>query len=343
MLPHFESSFNDKGFANRFLLGAMELSRREDLKACDPQTVFGAIITAASLKLQLSPVLGQCYVLPYSVPEKDEKGWSRKDTYGNVIYKKEKAAQFQIGYQGYNQLYYASGLVKGIDAAVVLTDDKIELSKGDSANSILKHTYGSLFDREPQIDNIVGAWAKVTLTQGVEIFDFLSRLQIEKRRLRNKSQTTTSKSVTSTTPKGAWLTDYGAMAMKAALLSLKGRLPVNEIIAAAYEADESVRLVGKDGEIIEIKETYEEKTITEATIDEMELSNQFLSSLLERFRAKATDREVAKLLVDVCMGRIKGKSDFAFQLKVDYDMLLKSDKHIFSTETNQIIEQLPTQ
>lgn len=76
------------------------------LVECDFTTIFSAALEAESMKLSLSPKLGQSYLVPFN------------DTKNN-----RKVATFQIGYKGYIQLAMRSGQYKDIDA--------IEIKEGE--------------------------------------------------------------------------------------------------------------------------------------------------------------------------------------------------------------------
>lgn len=86
----------DKG-AGAFVTSLLSLVKSTpQLAAADPKTILSAAMTAATLKLPISPNLGFAYIIPYG-----------------------KEAQFQMGYKGYIQLAMRTGQYKTINAAVV--------------------------------------------------------------------------------------------------------------------------------------------------------------------------------------------------------------------------------
>jgi recombinase, phage recT family len=86
----------DKG-AGAFVTSLLSLVKSTpQLSAADPKTILSAAMTAATLKLPISPNLGFAYIIPYG-----------------------KEAQFQMGYKGYIQLAMRTGQYKTINAAVV--------------------------------------------------------------------------------------------------------------------------------------------------------------------------------------------------------------------------------
>ena len=86
----------DKG-AGAFVTSLLSLVKSTpQLAAADPKTILSAAMTAATLKLPISPNLGFAYIIPYG-----------------------KEAQFQMGWKGYVQLAMRTGQYKTINAAVV--------------------------------------------------------------------------------------------------------------------------------------------------------------------------------------------------------------------------------
>ena len=79
------------------------------LKLADPQTIFTAALTAASLSLPIDPNLGFAYIIPYDINEKQPDG----------TWKKRVVAQFQMGYKGFIQLAQRSGQYQRINAVTV--------------------------------------------------------------------------------------------------------------------------------------------------------------------------------------------------------------------------------
>ena len=82
--------------ASSFIATMNQIAQSYVLAKCEPMSVLGAGITAATLNLSCNPTLGQAYIVPY----------------GNK-------AQFQIGYKGLIQLALRSGQVRNINEFVV--------------------------------------------------------------------------------------------------------------------------------------------------------------------------------------------------------------------------------
>ena len=74
---------------------------------------------ASALGLDLTPQLGQCYILPYENRKKDGREWITVTE-----------AQFQIGYRGAIALAQRSSQIQCIRAEVVHRDDEFRYSRG---------------------------------------------------------------------------------------------------------------------------------------------------------------------------------------------------------------------
>lgn len=91
------------------------------LVKCNPQSLFGAIIQASQLGLEVDNALGHAYFVPFK---------NRRQHTTDV--------QLIIGYRGFLDLAWRSQKVVGIDAEVVYSDDRFVYSRG--LNPTLEHT-----------------------------------------------------------------------------------------------------------------------------------------------------------------------------------------------------------
>jgi len=82
--------------APAFMAAVIQLSQSTGLAKCEPKSILGAAMQAATLELAINPTLGHAYVVPYG-----------------------QSAQFQIGYKGLIQLAQRSGKVTSINDFVV--------------------------------------------------------------------------------------------------------------------------------------------------------------------------------------------------------------------------------
>lgn len=114
------NTLKDPGRSAKFVGDIMAtVSNNPVLQECEAGSVLSSGFIAESLRLSLSPTLGQCYLVPYDVAvkdengkviyKKDENGKEIKDSKGNKIKETIKKAQFQMGYKGYIQLAIRSG------------------------------------------------------------------------------------------------------------------------------------------------------------------------------------------------------------------------------------------
>lgn len=106
------------------------------LQKCEPNSIIGAALQAASLDLSVDPNLGEASIVPY----------------GN-------RATFQIGYIGYNQLAMRSGQYKNLGWKVVHEN---ELKAWDELTGEL------VVDSSNPNGDIIGYAAKYKLTNGFE-------------------------------------------------------------------------------------------------------------------------------------------------------------------------------
>ena len=101
--------------AERFArIATTAVTQTPALAACSPQSFIGAMLTAASLGLEVNSPLGHAYLIPY----------------GNNC-------QFQLGYRGMIELAYRSGDIKSIEAHIVYENDEFDFEFGLSPK--LKH------------------------------------------------------------------------------------------------------------------------------------------------------------------------------------------------------------
>ena len=94
--------------AERFArIATTAVTQNPNLAACTPQSFIGAMLTAASLGLEVNSPLGHAYLIPYG-----------------------QNCQFQLGYRGMIELAYRSGDIKSIEAHVVYANDEFDFEFG---------------------------------------------------------------------------------------------------------------------------------------------------------------------------------------------------------------------
>lgn len=170
----------------RMLLGSV--SRTPDLLKCTPESVLSALCDAAFYSLEVNPVLGHGYILPFG-----------------------GKAQFIPGYKGLILLAHRSGYILDIEATIVHERDKFEINKHRQPQFTHKPTFTD--DPGPAI----GVYAVAYLKNGHQKFLPLTKAEVEKYRARARGADRTD---------SPWKTDAEAMWKKTAIRRICGQLPL---------------------------------------------------------------------------------------------------------------------
>lgn len=204
-------------------MAATTIHRNPAIAKCTPTSLLGAVMQASILGFPPVDSLGYCYFVPYG-----------------------KDVQFQIGYKGFIELARRSGRVKMVYAEVVRKDDDFEAEFGLEPKLVHK----PVFDSSKPITHV---YAVCQFDDGGYNFVVLSKSDVERLRMRNPMQ--------GAQPKGAWKTDYDAMAKAKALKQLSKYLPLNIDIQGDLSTDGAILTPEsfKDGKasIEEINYDYE--------------------------------------------------------------------------------------
>jgi recombination protein RecT len=251
MLPRFAGALprgtvDPQQFLNVVLT---ELRANPRLAEATRVSLLGALMNAAELGLSIQRALGWYYLTgPFRM---------RGGTLEVVPI---------IGYRGYITLALRDERVLAVKAEVVREGDTFEHEYGD--NEHLRHV--------PALDSdgrVVAAWAQATMEtpsgQLVRVHKVVSIRDVEMARARSKAK-----------DDGPWVTDFGAMARKTAVLRLLrgGEVPLRLDAATALAHDE--RPIHYDVEASEVlvpDEPVIEAVATEAE-DEPEPEQQQLST-----------------------------------------------------------------
>ena len=151
------------------------------LRGCNPTTILGAAMVAATLDLPIVPTLGMAYIVPY-------KG----------------QCQFQIGYKGLIELAERSGVFKNIIDEAVYEGQLVRKNKFTGEY----FTGEYVFDEDAKkSDKIIGYMARFDLTNGFSKTIYWSKEEVEAHAKRFSQAYSKGYS----TP---WKTDYDAMARK---------------------------------------------------------------------------------------------------------------------------------
>lgn len=191
------------------------VSKEPKLLQSTPVSILGCAIQSAQLGLVPDSILGQCYFVPFMN--------TKKNTY---------EAQFIIGYRGYNDLIYRSGMVRSIFANYVLEGDVFQFEYGN--NQTLKHIPKMRNQAKITFDDILYSYAYIYTINGGFIFKVLDKSELTI--IRSYSKTREEISV--------WNSRPTIMAMKSAIRQivkyapLSSELRMADMLESMYESDE---------------------------------------------------------------------------------------------------------
>lgn len=184
-------------------LALTEFTKNKTLQACTPASVYGGIIQASQLGLEIG-VMGQAYLVPY-----------RNNKTGKT------EAQFIPGYKGLIALARRSGDVTSIETHIVYEHDVFELELGIETK--VRH-----------VPNLDGDRGRARLVYGVahfkdggHHFEWMTLAEVERVRARSKASTS-----------GPWVTDYEQMVRKTLIRRMSNYLPMSIELSNALQIDQ---------------------------------------------------------------------------------------------------------
>ena len=204
------------------------------LQRCSLGSQLGALMTAAALGLELSPQLGQCYIVPY-----------------------KSEAQFQLGYKGAIDLAMRSGRIARIYADVVYEKDKFKYSKG--LHGELIHEDADEEDR----GKVRYVYALAEFTNGGYAFDVWTAARVEAHAKKFSQAYKAGRS----TP---WITDWDAMAKKTLILAIWKYLPISTDLQQAYAAEGTVKTISAQTDIDDEKGVLDLMNAVDAEVEDVE-------------------------------------------------------------------------
>ena len=183
------------------------------LMKCSQESFAAALMTCAQLNLEPNTPQELAYLIPY----KDE-------------------CQFQIGYKGFLQLVYRSGIVSSFNADVVyraeVENGMFEYRKGITPT--ITHKV-DLLHPEAREGELIAAYAACTLKGGGE---GMLRL-VDKKDIERAQKTSASLAANKKYGKDSpWISSPEAMWMKTAIKRLAAWLPQTEMLAMAVDLDD---------------------------------------------------------------------------------------------------------
>jgi len=200
------------------------LKTNNKLQLCEPMSVTAAVFQMAQLGLE--PIDGQAYIIPYG-----------------------GKAQFQIGYKGYVSLFYRHEKSMSLDWGVVRENDFFDFDKG---KGYISHKPNLRQDR----GDVYAYWVKATLHNGAEMFEVMSKTEVEKHGKRHSK----------TYMAGPWQTDFDSMALKTVLIQLMKLLPKSVEIQRAIEMDETIK-TKVDEDMLSVKDETDWNSSPEGAIE----------------------------------------------------------------------------
>lgn len=177
------------------------------LQMCLPISIVTAVLKANELGLDLSPQLGQAWILPY------------KDKSGKML------AQFQIGYRGALTLMHRSGRIKHLAPHIVYEKDHFKYQLG--LNPTIEHVPAAGDRGKPTHVYVV-----VLYVNGGFDFEVWTWEQV------NEHARTKSKSFNSYS--SPWKSDFESMARKTLILAIWKRQPIEVELQRYLAMDETV-------------------------------------------------------------------------------------------------------
>lgn len=211
-------------------LACTEFSKNPLLQKCTPVSVFGSIIQASQLGLEIG-VLGQAYLVPY-----------RNNKAGGIY-----EAQMIPGYKGLIALARRSGEVTSIETHIVYARDEFDLVLG--IESSVKHI--PFLEGDRGAPRLVYGVAK--FKDGGHHFEWMPLTEVDRIRSRSKASNN-----------GPWVTDYEQMVRKTLIRRMANYLPMSIELANAIQIGDAADAGHKatiDGDFV----TVEENVIDDVT------------------------------------------------------------------------------
>ena len=248
-----------KNNADKYARQALSLfSQNPKLQQCTGVTILSALMTATGLGLDLTPQLGQCYIIPYDNRRKDGNSWVTVTE-----------AQFQLGYRGAIALAQRSGELKRITAEIVYEKDHFKYSKG--LDPILEHEPSEEEDPGP----IKYVYAVANFRNGgyaFEVWPVAKVIAHAKKFSKSYFKRDYRTKQTVENPNSPWHTDFESMAKKTLIMAIWKYLPLSTELLLAGTTDETVKRdlgdIEDEKDVITLPTAQEEPEETEPEVME---------------------------------------------------------------------------
>ena len=221
-----------KNNSDRYARQFVTLIRQNpELATCEPSSLLISMMTASALGLDPSPVLGQCYIIPFRNSKK----------IGNRFVQ-IKEATFVLGYKGMIDLAGRGNRVSRITADVVRERDQFTYRKG--LHGALEHVPSD----EEDAGEIIYGYALAEFTNGGYVFEVWPTARIEAHGKQYSKTYSRSDSL--------WQTNKEAAYKKTMIRQIWKYLPISIELQKAINADEvsqaDLSLVQKEGDVIDV-------------------------------------------------------------------------------------------
>ena len=214
--------------AEKYARQAMTLfSQNPKLQKCTGVTILSALMTASALGLDLTPQLGQCFIIPRDNKKKTARGWETVTE-----------ASFQLGYRGAIALAQRSGELLRIQADVVRELDTFRYSKG--LNPILEHEE-SMEEERGQLTHVYAVANFKNGGYAFEVWPVAKVIAHAKKFSKSyyKRDNKTGKTVEN--DKSPWHTDFESMAKKTLIMAIWKYLPLSTELMLVQDNDNTIK------------------------------------------------------------------------------------------------------
>lgn len=203
------------------------LSRNQELIDCTKLSLYGCVIQAAQLGLELDGITGQAYLVPFNNSKTGQK-----------------ECQLIPGYKGLLSLAYNSDKVDSVNAKTVHEGDSFQFNYG--LNPDLIHI--PKFDAEKRA--MTHVYCVVKMKSGGHVFDVMSKEEIDAHRDRYSHASKQKGSV--------WEKEYDSMAKKTVIRKTLKLVPQSPDLRMAIALDETAEVgmeqkIEADFELLDIE------------------------------------------------------------------------------------------
>lgn len=209
MVPQVERAIGRRDLAERLVRIALtEIRKTPKLGECTPESMMGAVLTSAQLRLDPGGARGHCWFIP---------------TWNNS--RKCNEVEWWLGYKGAIELAHRSGMLAGITANVVREGDRFEAWRGTGGR--LRHEVDWRATRADRGD-AYAVYAHAHLLNGGDTWEVLTAEEVNERRALQRNNQK---------PSSPWVLWTDRMWAKTAIHALDRWLPSSADYADGVAAD----------------------------------------------------------------------------------------------------------